>query len=311
MSNLPPVRSIVALLEGLVDYAGLFPPAGLGMAEAVECFARYAQSADGWMLGRFVVSAARLDELVDALRALPVLRTPRAWPVSLVVTPGSLPDLHAIDRRLAALRPAWPIEIGSIECPVSTPSDLAAISRQFPGDIEVFGEVPLALPVGPFVEGAVAASCGLKLRTGGTSTEAFPAIETVASFLVAAVRERVCFKATAGLHHPVRSVHGVTYDPGAARTTMHGFVNLFMAATLAAVGAIDNSEIPDVLAENDPAAFEFSRDRAAWRGCRIDTSQVKAARMLARSFGSCSFEEPVHDLRHLGWLPTASTVSAG
>ena len=49
--------SATALLTGVVDYAGLFPPAALAMADAVAEY--HAARADGhaWMLGRFVVPA--------------------------------------------------------------------------------------------------------------------------------------------------------------------------------------------------------------------------------------------------------------
>ena len=57
-----------ALIDGLIDYAGLFPPAALDMAEAARNYASYAQGEYAWVLGRFVVPAARLGE-VDAGRS--------------------------------------------------------------------------------------------------------------------------------------------------------------------------------------------------------------------------------------------------
>jgi len=56
------VASIRALCEGLVDYAGLFPPAGLDMPSACENYARYVRGDDAWMLGRFICPASRLEE---------------------------------------------------------------------------------------------------------------------------------------------------------------------------------------------------------------------------------------------------------
>lgn len=54
------------LLENLIDYAGLFPPAELPMAEAVKNFAAYRQSEHSWMLGKFIVPASRLEEFEQA-----------------------------------------------------------------------------------------------------------------------------------------------------------------------------------------------------------------------------------------------------
>src|SRR5687768_14733348 len=62
----PPKQSVRTLLSGIVDYAGLFPPSMVSMREAVANFAAYRSGPYGWMLGRFVLPAARLNEFVEA-----------------------------------------------------------------------------------------------------------------------------------------------------------------------------------------------------------------------------------------------------
>src|SRR5712692_4142972 len=52
-----------ALLDGIVDYAGTFPPARLALADALAEYARARKSADSWLLGRLVVPAVSLSEL--------------------------------------------------------------------------------------------------------------------------------------------------------------------------------------------------------------------------------------------------------
>lgn len=56
---------IRVFLEGIIDYAGLFPPADLPLAQAVADYVRYWQGPDSWMLSRFIVPAARLRELAE------------------------------------------------------------------------------------------------------------------------------------------------------------------------------------------------------------------------------------------------------
>ena len=56
------------LLRGLIDYAGLFPPASLDMADAVRNYAAYREGEHAWALGRFVVPAARLEEFERVAR---------------------------------------------------------------------------------------------------------------------------------------------------------------------------------------------------------------------------------------------------
>ena len=60
-----------ALLAGMVDYAGLFPPAQLPLDDAVREYAAHLGDAEAWMLGRFIIPAQRLDELESHLKAFP------------------------------------------------------------------------------------------------------------------------------------------------------------------------------------------------------------------------------------------------
>ena len=84
---------------------------------------------------------------------------------------------------------------------------------------------------------------------------------------------------------------------------MHGFINVFAAAAFAWHGH-DRELLLAVLTEEDPRAFAFDEDELRWHGRRLSTVQMQAARDdFAHSFGSCSFEEPVADLRELGVLP--------
>ncbi len=129
-----------------------------------------------------------------------------------------------------------------------------------------------------------------KIRTGGATPEATPGPHDVAEFLATCASRHLAFKATAGLHHPIRSA------------AMHGFINVFTAAAFAWNRASGNSLV-DIIDETDPQAFRFTDRELSWRDQSLTTEQVEAARRdFAHSFGSCSFEEPVADLRQLGWL---------
>jgi hypothetical protein len=50
-------------MAGAVDYAGLFPPAQLPLADALAEYRRALAGADAWMLGRFIVPAVQLSVL--------------------------------------------------------------------------------------------------------------------------------------------------------------------------------------------------------------------------------------------------------
>jgi hypothetical protein len=65
---------------------------------------------------------------------------------------------------------------------------------------------------------------------------------------------------------------------------------------------MDRESIILVLEETHAPEFEFGEDQLCWRGLRLSTEQIYTARRdFAHSFGSCSFDEPLQDLRELGW----------
>jgi hypothetical protein len=138
---------------------------------------------------------------------------------------------------------------------------------------------------------------GYKLRCGGEEPSAFPSPEVVARCLRQCLDANVPFKATAGLHHPLRR-----FD-GALQTHMHGFVNLFGAGVLAGARGLNADQIQEILIDEDPSHFVFSDDQFSWKNWSVSTGDITSLRQKALlSFGSCSFNEPRDDLRALGWL---------
>ncbi len=138
-----------------------------------------------------------------------------------------------------------------------------------------------------------------KFRTGGVTPDCIPDIDQLAAFLVRCAKLRLPFKVTAGLHHPLRSIQPLTYEPGAPKAILHGFINVFLAASFAWFG---ETNIEGLLAETDAAAFRFN-ERAHWRDWSLSLDQIRSVRYdFAHSFGSCSFVEPIEDLQKLGWL---------
>ena len=127
-----------------------------------------------------------------------------------------------------------------------------------------------------------------KIRTGGASPRSFPPVERVARFIESALAREVPFKATAGLHHPLRR-------PSEVRgATEHGFINLLAAVRAGLAG--DAGAVRHALAETDHRRFDLPA--AAWRGVGEDISP-QAVRRAFRSFGSCSFHEPARRIARL------------
>ena len=295
-----------ALLAGIVDYAGLFPPAGLTMTEAVRNFATYLGTPDAWALGRFVVTVARLDEFErEAADLLPREAGSNPWRVSALAGPDLERDLdrvRAFNEVHAGSAGAGAAVIDALELKAGTAREVERALASIPPSIEAFVEIPLTGDVEGLVAATGQGGGRAKIRTGGTSADAFPATRDVARFIEACVRGGVPFKATAGLHHPLRAEYRLTYETNAPRGTMYGFLNVFLAAALHATG-MPAAELPALLEEGSVDAIRVDDAGISWRGYCLTTEQAAAARAsLALSFGSCSFREPIDDLKELRLL---------
>lgn len=293
------------LLAHAIDYAGLFPPAQLDMPGAVAEYESYLASSDAWALGRFVVPAARLRELAAAAGDAP--SNPlgsRQGERALSVVLGA--DLAADVERLRAFcadvnGEGWWRGIDAVELRASTPEAIAQAMRVVPDSVERYVEIPISEDPTPLVLAIAGAGAYAKVRTGGTTTDAFPASDHVARFLATCLREAVPFKATAGLHHPLRGEYPLTYEPGSACGRMYGFLNVFLATAFLAAG-LDEAEARVLLDESDPNAVTFNRTEAVWRSHRLPLDRLAESRRFLTSFGSCSFREPIDDLTALGLL---------
>ena len=263
-----------ALLERLIDHAALFPPASMDMPEAIETDRAARASEYAWMLDRFICPASKLGEL------------PRAAPRLSVVLDGGEGDLETVAEAIADGRVVELVE-ARID-PAWIPDTQALVAEKLPG-VRAFWE----LAPGRGLRGAVAAvreaGAGAKIRCGGDTV---PPVEAVAAFVAACRDAGVPFKATAGLHHPIRLGE------------RHGFLNLLAAAVFAHAEGLGEEELAALLAEEDPMAFTTDADGLAVHGRRAGATAIAAARAeLFAAYGSCSFSEPVEDLIALRVLP--------
>ncbi|MBU6454398.1 MAG: hypothetical protein KGS72_21700 [Cyanobacteria bacterium REEB67] len=249
---------LAALLESVIDYAGVFPPAGLSVNVATVNYDNYKKSEYAWMLRWLVVNEAGLEGVPAEHRNC----------VSLLAEAGR-PGVAAIESKSL-------VAVGGAEAPVYCEVGFDNLNQ---------------------LDAIKKSGCYAKMRTGGLKPEAIPSAGQVAEFINRCADLELPFKATAGLHHPLRSMQALTYEADAPQAVMHGFINVLMASAFAWQGATD---LEPILNEMDPQAFKFDDD-AYWRGRPITRKQIIDMRAnLMHSIGSCSFDEPVQDLRALG-----------
>lgn len=240
----------VALLQGLIDHAPLFPPASMASADALAEDRRARQSDAAFVLGRFVTPASMLDELGSEERALSV------------VLDDELPD----DPRVEAVE----VRLQLPDDP-ATLADLAA---------EVYVELPLDAGLERHLDALAELGLRAKVRCGGNDV---PTVETLARFVRACRERQVVFKATAGLHHAVRS------------DAEHGLLNVLAAVVF--------GDEESALAEREPTSFELSATGFRWRENVAGAAELEAVRReRLNSIGSCSFFEPVEELQARGFL---------
>lgn len=314
---------LAALTTGLIDYAGLFPPASLSLPAAVTEFRAHRQQPEAWMLSHFILPTVRLPDFAPLLTDFTPAEQP--VPVSLLGrTSDSADDFRVtLAADLALLTdhttPALAAELYEVRLPnphllADLPTLLADLSAALAAHgLAGFVEVPFDITdwaeTVTTVTQALAAHntthpdrpLGFKLRTGGVAASAFPSPAQVAHAITTARDHGLLMKATAGLHHPFR------HFALSVNTEMHGFINVFAAGVFAHALALDSAALEPILADTNPNHFTLTNAGLTYTtpSTRYHAShaQIAAARAaLLRSYGSCSFDEPRADLQAIGWL---------
>lgn len=323
-----------ALLSDAIDYAGLFPPAALELEPAIRNFARYQAGPESWILGRFVCPAARLPELLahrslfaaERPLRLSVLGRGGADPAALLA--GIENDLRDVAEFMQALTTAARFEAFEVRVPASADEKaaadaLAAIGERLAqarfGQVQLFAEATTGADWRAAVDTLIAGLAehnrryvrrlaeslrpmpatpfaGFKLRTGGLEPAAFPDCEQVAHVIHQCAAVHVPLKFTAGLHHPLRH-----FAPS-VRTFMHGFLNVLVAGVLAGRPEFGLADVQGVIEEQDLRDFAFD-DGVSWSEALATLDEIAYARQnRVISFGSCSVDEPLDDLRRMNLL---------
>lgn len=283
------MRAIDALLADAIDYAGLYPPAGLDMHTAARNYLEYSRSAHGHALGRFVVDLDRFPYLWDAAGDYA-----RGMRLSVIApADADWDDLRRlIDQGYA---------IEAVEIKAAAPAEIGRIAARIPSGLTAYFEAPIS-GAPELVEAIAAAGARVKIRMGGVTADAIPSAQAVAEMLAEMAARRMIFKATAGLHHPIRGRHALTYAASSPSAVMHGFMNLACAAALLYFGG-DAEEARQMLEEEWPGTWQVQPGAIVWEEYGWGADELREVRQqFLAGFGSCSFQEPVRELEALRWL---------
>ena len=117
------MAAIHNLVERVVDYAGLFPPAGLPLPDVIQNYAGYLKSDFSWMLGRLVVPAGRLNEFSELAKSQLPADSSSAWLVSALLPSiqesekwqFAIDQVNEFNARHSSSEAGWSI-VDAIEC---------------------------------------------------------------------------------------------------------------------------------------------------------------------------------------------------
>lgn len=300
ITNVDVMRSVSTLLNEAIDYAGLFPPSAVSMADAVINYATYRNSNYSWMLGRFIVTAARLDEFYESARDFVSRDADSEWHLSVVAGEDIVDTIRRIEQFTAA---SDGVVIDSVEVRANSASKIKNTIDSLPEGVVAYFELPLDESLADLIADVSISGGRAKIRTGGVTPDAFPTSRDIIRFVRGCLAANVPFKATAGLHHPIRCFKPLTYEANSVQSTMHGFLNLFLMTGMAREG-FRQTLLEEVMEEEFVEVFHFEDQSAAWREqYSLNIWQIEALRKHGiQSFGSCSFDEPIADLQQLGIL---------
>ena len=212
----------------------------------------------------FPPASLPLEEALEDHRH--ALASPHSWMVARFVCPASrLAELDGEPLRLSVVADVDPVLDERVEAVEGRDPALAVLGR------ETYLE-------GVELDEVKAAGARAKVRCGPEP----PPVDELAGFIRRCREEGIPFKATAGLHHAVRTDEQL------------GFLNVLAAAVF--------GDEERALGENDAGAFGLG-ETFVWRDREAGADEIEGVRRdLFVSIGSCSFREPVEELEALGWL---------
>jgi hypothetical protein len=253
------------------------------------------------MLGRFVVPAVRLDEFLESAKDFISRGDGNVWRLSVLAGEDIYDSLRQIEDFNA--KNSSRVVGDVLEVRATTESKIENTVNALPPDLTAYFEIPIDERLPDLVSALAIRGQRAKIRTGGVTADAFPSSREIVRFIRTCLTANVPFKATAGLHHPVRCFRALTYEADAPKGTMNGFLNMFLTAAFARYG-FKPATLQEILEDESARNFVFDENGVWWHNEHfLGNSQLESVRQSdIISFGSCSFTEPIEDLQDLELL---------
>ncbi|MDP6541824.1 MAG: hypothetical protein QGF07_03470 [Phycisphaerales bacterium] len=274
------------MLEGFVDYAGLYPPANLDMQAVVDNWACYLQSDDSWMLARLIIPASRLDEFLECAKESLPSDKEEMWQLSVLLPAANDENFSTLVQKTVNFNTS---DVGAVanvvEFKASSTSEIEYALDILHDDLFPYIELPIDEDPRGLIAALSGAIAGAKVRTGGVTKELYPTSSDLARFIHSCAVVGQPFKATAGMHHPCRAKNESN------GVIEFGFLSVLQATIAASVDCANIEEVEQVLTLETVDFSSYSESQL---------EQVRAE--LFNSLGACSFDDPRVDLRNMELL---------
>jgi hypothetical protein len=278
------MSTIPALFRHLVDDAAMFPPGELPLVDAVAAHREHRQAPYAGLVGPFVCTDENLMKVAAQAGDDPL-------EVSVVITGGAggiEPAVRYGDRSANLVVKAIEVRLRSEDDLSRNALRVVRACDDCLDEENAFVEIGLDGAWERALDVVADAGYAAKLRTGGLEAGLFPSADQIAAFITACLDREVAFKCTAGLHNAVRHT---AVDTGFEH---QGFLNVLLA-TRASLDGSSQDEVAALLENHDGEAL-------AAKASELSEDQALSTRRWFTSFGSCSIDEPHHDLTALGLL---------
>lgn len=314
--------SLASFMHGLIDYAGLFPPAKLNLHDTLKNMLRGQKFTESWMISSLVLPVNQLDNLIVTL--IDLGEADAFFPISFVASRAEsekdfFDTLNTDIKRIKEffeLHPSFSVKAFEIALPTSI------CHSGNTGDLSLFvkdtASILIEAKLNPFIEVAAGENwisamhttvsaiselnegssdkASFKIRCGGIKPQMMPPSENIAHTILYCKEKNISLKATAGLHHPIKHFND---ELGGI---MHGFINVFGSAILTKVNDISFETLVKMLNDESENSFIFSGNTLSWKNFSVNSEEIKNYRSFITSYGSCSFDEPIEDLQTLKLL---------
>jgi len=317
--------SINTFIDGIIDYAGLFPPANLNLFDSLSNYLNYIKTNKYNLLSSFVLPINLIDDFIPTLEKIGTDYS--KLDISFVATKpnDAINFIDSIksdmDKINSLVNKNDKIYAKAIEITLPIKSDIGENKDDFEKlyntismvsklvnneKLQVYYEVPNSKNWIEITKNTIKLlaeynssnqnNISYKIRCGGVKPEMTPPNENVIAAIMTCTKYNVSLKATAGLHHPFRHFND---ELGGV---MHGFVNIFVAIILSKNMNLRTELMLELLNDENPINFEWNDNGLTWQNHFISIEDIKESKDIISSFGSCSFDEPIDDLKELNIL---------